>query len=356
MKTHLFIRASLVTALAFQLLSAEAALYFWDNGAGAGDVNWGTTTNWDPDGVPGPADLAVANNAALPAVSISTDQSADSFRLSNGGAASQSGGTFTITNGVGPDNGLWVGEFGPAQSSYTLSAGTLQINDGTDGFQIGRGGSNSGVFTMTGGTVNKPAGDTVVGLDGTALWDQSGGTFNGAGVQVGWFQSPTATVNLSGAAVWNTGLVLLSDGSAGFPAAIRSDLNVSGPSVNFTSQGLVVRSKGNVNFDGSGGGISPLALSNGQLLLDNASLGIVNLPTGLSEVPLITGIGSYTGNAAFVNAPQGTVFGDYTIDYRSDSVVLTAVPEPLSMTVALAAVAGGIMWRRRRVAANRMDV
>lgn len=338
------------TALASFPISVHAAAYFWDDASGI-DSNFNTAGNWDPDDVPSIADLAVVNNGALSAVQITSEVTVDSLRISNGGSVMHTAGVLNIFNGIGGDNGLWVGEFGPAQSTYTLNGGTILIDDPADGFQIARGNSNSAVFNLLSGTVTNAVGDTVIGLDGTATWNQTGGVFTAAGVQIGWFQSPTATVNLSGNAVWNaTGLTLLSDGAASFEAAIRSDLNIAGPNVVFSSGGLVIRSKGNLNFDGTAGGFSTINLNNGQLLLDNATLNLTGLPepgAPGTEIVLIDNIGSYTGNAAFANAPDGAIIGGYELDYRGNQLVLVAVPEP-GVIVLLAAGLGATLLLRRR--------
>lgn len=329
--------------------SAEAGLYFFD--AGGSDDDFGNTQNWNPDGAPGAGDLVVHNNGALPAVQISSDQSVDSLRLSDGGSVVQSGGTLTIANGVAGDNGLWVGEFGPNASSYTLNGGAIVINDPNDGFMVGRGGGLTGTFTLNAGTVTNTVGDTHIGLDGTAVWNQSGGTFNGAGVQVGRFASPSATVNLSGNAVWNVGLVLLADGHGVFNPRNSGpvDLKLTGGNVSYTSTGLVMMQEGNLTFDGTGG-VSTMDLGGGQLLLNDGELYLVNLPSASvlgQTLVLLDNIGSFTGSdTQFDNAVDGTIYGDWEIDYTGSQVrLVSVVPEPASF--ALLAM-GGLMALRRR--------
>ncbi|QDT68788.1 hypothetical protein MalM25_17130 [Planctomycetes bacterium MalM25] len=331
--------------------SSQAALFFYDNGGG--DALFSNAANWDPDGNPGPADLAVANNGSLPAIIVDSNVSPDSLRLSDGGKVSHTAGTLTIANGTGPDAGLWVGEFGPGTSTYTLNGGTLQIDDPGDGFQVGRAGGSNGTFTLLSGTVNNTAGDTVIGLDGTATWNQAGGTFNGAGVQIGLFASPNSTVNLGGSAEWNVGLVLLADGHGVFtprnPAPVN--LNLNGPNVSFSSVGLVMQDEGNLMFNGAGGGISTVDIGGDQFLLNNGELFLENLPapTGFGDsLVLIDNIGSYTGSdMQFDNAPQGTAFGDWTIDYSVASQVrLVAIPEPTAMLLMISGV--GMIAARRR--------
>ena len=355
----------------------QAALFFWDDG-GAGQ-NFGTAGNWAPDGIPGVADLAVHNNG-LPAIEITNNQSVDSLRLSDGGAVVQSGGILDVTTGFGPDDGLWIGEFGPAGTSYTLNGGTLNANDVANGFDVGRGGGANGVFNQNGGTVNingvggdnffvgrfgnatgevnitagifnGPSTDTHIGLDGTATWNQSGGVFNAAGVHVGRFQSPTATVNLSGTATWNTGLLLLSDAFLG--TAVQSDLNLTGPNVTADTQGLVMKAISNLTFDGTGGGVSTLDLNSGIFLLDNGELFLNNLPVPSfagETITLIDNIGTFNGpDSEFDNAPDGTTFGPWEIDYTGTQVNLVSlIPEPTSLALVGLCTGLAIFATRRR--------
>jgi hypothetical protein len=346
--------ASAGLAAAMMLLggTADGALYFWDNGGGTGLFS--NPANWSPDGIPGPADLAVHNDHTLPAVTIDGNWGVDSFRISDGGSVSHTAGTLTIEHGVGPDNGLWLGEFGPREVSYTLNGGTLQINDPADGFMIGRGSGSVGTFDFLSGTVNATLGDTHIGLDGTATWNQSGGVFNGAGVQIGRFASPLATVNLSGDAAWNVGLVLLADGHGVFdprnPGPVN--LNITGPNVSFTSTGLVLMQEANLTFDGTGGGLSTLGLAGGQFLLSNGELFLNSLPSAMTlgqEIVLINDIGSYTGpDTEFDNAPEGTIFGDWMLTYRPDQIALVSiVPEPSTLSLAALGLLALAAWRKR---------
>ena len=155
---------SALAAVSFLIGQASyGSLFFWNNGGGDGGL-YNNPLNWG-GGPPGAADLAV-HNSGLPAVQINGNWSVDSFRISNGGSAVHTAGTMTIANGFAGDNGLWVGEFGPAPTSYTLSGGTVQINDPADGFMIARAGGSIGTFTVNSGIVNNTVGDTHIGLDG----------------------------------------------------------------------------------------------------------------------------------------------------------------------------------------------
>jgi hypothetical protein len=341
-----FFSTMLMTLLAVVASNpSQAALYFWDKG-GVGQ-NFGTAANWNPDGIPGSADLAV-HNTLQPAIQITSNQTVDSLRLSDGGSVIQTGGLLTIANGVGPDNGLWVGEFGPTSTFYGINGGSIQIDDPIDGFMIGRGGGSNATFQLMSGMVTNLVGDTHIGLDGRATWNQSGGVANLAGVQVGRFQSPTATVNLSGTATWTSGLLLMSDGFLG--SAVQSDFNIKGPNVSVTTNGLVMKSLGNLTFDGIGGGLSTLDLTSGIWLLDDAELYLSNLPLPSfagQVLTLIDNIGSQVGpDAEFNNAPNGSTYGPWVLDYTGTQVNLVAVPEPTSAVLAFLSLALATFRRR----------
>lgn len=340
MKNHIktWKAISCVAAVGFFLgTPAHAGLFFWDNGGAGSD--YGTPGNWNPDGTPGNADLAV-HNSSLPAIQITANGTADSLRLSDGGTVNQTGGTFTIANGFAGDNGLWVGEFGPVATSYTMSGGTLQINDPNDGFMIGRNGGSVGTFTLNSGVVNNTVGDTHIGLDGRATWNQSGGTFNGAGVQIGRFASPLATVSLSGNANWNVGLVLMADGHGVFnprnPGPVN--FNIIGPGVTLSTGGLVMQDEGTLTFDGTGGGVSAMNLNGGIFLLNNGKLFLNNLPTpvGLGQtITLLDNMGASIGSdSQFDNAANGTLYGGWQLDYTGTQIrLVSVVPEPTSLAL-----------------------
>lgn len=349
--------------------TAQAALYFWSNGGG--DALFSNANNWSPTGNPGGSDLAVANNNSLAAITINGNWTVDSLRMSDGGSVVQSNGTLSIA--AGGDQGLWVGEFGNNICNYTLNGGTIILNDNQNSFDIGRNNGAYAVFNMNGGSVtnygtgdaffvgryggsfgqvnmtagvlNGPNADTHLGLDGAANWFQSGGTFNCAGLQIGRFASPFADVELSGSTTWNAGLVLLADGHGVFspPNSGPVDLKIIGTNVTFNSQGLVVRTYGNLTFDAQGVGVSTMHLNNGIMLLQSATLYLNNLPaaTALNQtLVLIDQIGSYPGpDTQFANAPGGSVYSAGTLSwqlkYQGTNIVLVSVPACVAPSIAI---------------------
>lgn len=109
--------AVVVSGLMFASESG-AGLFFWDNDTGSGIFS--APGNWNPEGTPGAADLAVHNDPAKAAITINGDWSVDSLRLSDGAGVTHESGTLRIADNVGPDDGLWVGEFGNNIVTYNF--------------------------------------------------------------------------------------------------------------------------------------------------------------------------------------------------------------------------------------------
>jgi len=108
-----------------------------------------------------------------------------------------SGGTLTVASwfGVGRDG---------ASGIFHMTGGTLNKGGGGD-MVIGRGGS-SGTFIMSGGAINKDAGNPIIFGQGQGVgeFDMSGGTLtSGAEYWLGVDNGTIATNNLSGTAQMN---------------------------------------------------------------------------------------------------------------------------------------------------------
>jgi hypothetical protein len=333
-----------LVASGFMLTStAQAALFFWDNGNGNG--LFGTAANWNPDGNPGNADLAVANTGSFGPIVINANWSVDSLRTGDGGSILHTNGTLTIAHGVGPDNGLWVPEFGSGVSDYTLNGGIIVITDPNDGFMVARGGGSQGTFNFTAGSITNTVGDTHIGLDGIPYWYQSGGNFTGAGIQIGRFASPYADVELSGNAIWNVGLVLLADGHGVFNPrnAGLVDLKIIGSNVVFNANGIVMMDEGQLTFDAQSVGVSTMHMGGGIFLLNNGKLFLNNLPAATATnqtIVLMDNIGSYVGSdSQFDNAPDGTVYPggsfSWSIKYQGTNIILKSVPQCVAPSISI---------------------
>jgi len=305
------------------------------NDAGGNNL-YSNSNNWDLLRVPDAGDFAFVNGNTNVLV-INGDFQVDTMRTGGGTSVLHTNGTLTIFNGDWTDNGLYVGDNGDngGVSTYTLNGGKIVVQD-PDGFQVGRNGSAVSTFTFLSGSVTNLNGDTHIGLDGDATWNQSSGVFKAGGVQIGRFASPHSIAKLTGNTVWDVGLVLLADGHGVFSPRNTNDvfLTLVGPNVSYKSTGLVLQNEGKVTFDGAGGGLSTMDFSGGQFLLNYGQLFLTNLPTVQSngqQIVLMKNIGAYTGaNTQFTNAPDGTIYaGSWQLKYQGSpatNIVLVALP------------------------------
>ena len=151
----------------------------FDNGGG--DANFGTAANWDSNAVPGANEGAVINvNSPNVALLITSNQTADTLRISDGRTVTQSDGTLTIANIAGgsvyEERGLWIGEFG-WNNVFNMQGGSIVINDDYDGIILGKTSGAQGIMNFSGGTITNTASDTFIGADREGIWNQTGGTF-----------------------------------------------------------------------------------------------------------------------------------------------------------------------------------
>ncbi|HSU54398.1 MAG TPA: hypothetical protein VLT36_10090, partial [Candidatus Dormibacteraeota bacterium] len=336
--------------------------YSWTDAGG--DHLYSNTNNWNPNGLPTGKDFAFVN---IPdAMVINSNFSADTLRSGGGSTILHTNGTLTIVNGLWFDNGLYVGDNGDngGSATYNLNGGKIVIQD-PDGFHVGSALPSVATFNFLSGAITNTAGDTHVGLDGIGIWNQSGGVFKGAGVQIGRFASSNGVVNLSGTAKWDSTLVLLADGhgadftpiyGAGNRNPNPASMNVIGPGVVYDSVGLVMMQEGNLTFNGAGGGFSTMNLGGGIFLINGGKLYVTNAPSPASsgqEIVLMRNIGTHNGaNDQFTNSPNGTVYntvggGQWTLTYRppigATNIVLVATAVPAPITITNSTVAAGNM-------------
>src|SRR5262249_19634653 len=148
---------------------------------------YSNSNNWDAGRVPDAGDFCFVANTTNQLV-INGDFQVDTMRTGGGTSVLHTNGTLTIFNGAWTDNGLYVGDNGDngGVSTYTLNGGKIVVQD-PDGFQVGRNGSAVSTFTFLSGSITNLSGDTHIGLDGDATWNQSSGVFKAGGVQIGRF-------------------------------------------------------------------------------------------------------------------------------------------------------------------------
>src|SRR5687767_2326487 len=139
-------------------LSAPAVDIAWDDGTG----DWSTATNWNPDQVPGPADLAIINNGGTAQIGADIPQ-VNGIRAGEGGGNTgtivQTAGTAvfgpTAPDTIGRELRLGVGGTG----TYDLRGGTLRQADSSDAAnqatwnRIGQDTGNA-TFNVSGGTAS----------------------------------------------------------------------------------------------------------------------------------------------------------------------------------------------------------
>lgn len=91
-------------------LGADAQDRIWDGGGP--DVNWSTTTNWNPDGVPLSTERAVFNTSSLKSCTINTTLNVAGIQISAGytGTISQNGFPITLgSSGFSQADGTFLG-------------------------------------------------------------------------------------------------------------------------------------------------------------------------------------------------------------------------------------------------------
>ena len=233
--------------------SSNAQSYTW---TGATNSDFGTTTNWSPNGVPGPADNAIVNATGSGAPSINADYTVASFSISGGKTASIATG-FTLTattvslnqaslNGGGT---LAIATGGTLTSDHPTTgntinpmianAGTITVNTGS--LRFANGGTSSG-------GMNASAANTLLILQGTTVFS-TGASLNGS-IQL----EATLTIN---AAVSMTGTLYM----VGYTANIKGSgsLAIDGKIIAQSNSGfgtniavpVTISATGGIQVDGS---------------------------------------------------------------------------------------------------------
>ena len=117
----------------------------WDGGAAT--VNWTDGTNWNPDGVPGPADQALIRGGNLVDFNSGGTVSIDQLRLgvSNG---SQSG-EVDVQSGTLVVLGAGADPYRDGSGTVRISGGTLELAGGNIRFAH-RSGSTDAILITSG--------------------------------------------------------------------------------------------------------------------------------------------------------------------------------------------------------------
>lgn len=145
---------------------------FWDNPAGG---SFGDPNNWNPNTVPGVADVAVFNLGIDPAYSVTfdTDVTNAALFVRNDHVSMDLGGfTYDLTEEHGAERSLVVGDASGQVGHLTLSNGTVTGVHAV----VGLWGDSTGDLTLNGPeTLLDVSACLTVGNDGSAVMTVSGG-------------------------------------------------------------------------------------------------------------------------------------------------------------------------------------
>ncbi|MGI9177653.1 MAG: autotransporter-associated beta strand repeat-containing protein, partial [Pirellulales bacterium] len=292
--------AGMVLSLAVSSLVAQTAPAA--NWVGTTDQNWNTFSNWgsSPSTVNDTVNVATGNYPVISSEPTFTpvdlfvgdgagtagriDQSTGTLALANTGVngnwmfvgLNTGTGTYNLTgNGSLAVGKLWIGgEVYGENGTGTVTVnttGTLQANS-TDDFtnwgqyqtslSVGWGsfpsGPANGTLNLVQGTINTPNRAIYVGAWGsTGTVNQSGGTINTNGLEVGRWFSTLATVNVTGGTLNSAFVNVARTGQA--TDVSRAVLNVNGGGVLNSEGDLAVA----VGGSGAGGGYGQVNIGAG---------------------------------------------------------------------------------------------
>lgn len=290
-----------------------------------------------------PVDFSIGDGAGN---SGRVDQSSGSLALAASGTngnwmfvgTNTGTGTYNLTGDGNLTVGkLWVGGFVYGENgtgTVTVNtSGTLQANSNQDfsgwgqyqsSINVGWGsfpsGPANGTLNVVNGTVNSPNRAIYVGAWGsTGTLNQSGGTINANGLELGRWFSTLATANVTGGTL-NAAFVNLANSGNGNDVS-RARLNVSGSGVLNSEADLVVSRGGS----GSGGSFGEVNVQTGGTVnvgstverwlvvnMYDTAPGTLNVTGGALNLNAGTDIRFSTQNstaAGTVNLDSGTITG-----------------------------------------------
>ncbi|MEQ9453047.1 MAG: hypothetical protein RLN76_00465, partial [Phycisphaeraceae bacterium] len=218
--------------------------------------------------------------------------------------------------------------------------------------------SGVGIFNLEGGsvTVNGTSSTAMrVGRAGaTGTLNISGGTWNTAG-QFNIAAAPaqsgmpsTGRVNMSGTGLLSVSATFINDATGSSAGDALLSLTGSNTSVNAVS--YVQNEDGALLFTADDIGVSAIEVSSTTDLEGTLDVDLSALTGTPGLLMLINNTGTNLVSGAFGNAPEGTMFGGYTLTYLYDSGdgvgndVALLIPEP---STALLSLLGLAAIRRR---------
>ncbi|MEQ1861587.1 MAG: hypothetical protein ABMA13_16825, partial [Chthoniobacteraceae bacterium] len=295
-------------------LVRNGIMYVWDAG-GAGDTNWFTPQNWNPDGVPGAGDVAILNTAATITLDAGPATVGD-FQQGNGmliGTQQLSiVGSFVWSGGVQGGAGTTLVQAG----SSTLLTGAAKVLDGRTLFVQGSGATSGGAQVVLNNNALLDIGGVFDLQNNTPF--QSGGTGGtvkvrpeGAMRKTGGGSaaiSPGITFTLEGVLDVQQGtLTILASGDADdaiFRIAPGATLEFNSAATYTVADGILFEGGGTALLSGGtlGGGDAFVTVApNTTFSITGGTLGGSN-QTFTFDGPLLWSGGSLTGDGtAFVN-------------------------------------------------------
>ena len=287
-----------------------ATSFVWDGSAG--DLNWFTSANWTPDGVPGASDTAILNISS--AINLPSDTTVASFQQSNGTLGG--GGKLTIATSGTFSGGVLAGPgitFIPVGSVFDISGTTDKQIDGRTLALAGtvtfsgtgnlRTEFDGTIDIQTGGFFDVQSDVSLVAFGGSGFgFVKNAGTFQksgGTGTTAFSNGGQNVTLDNSGIVRALTGEILIPHGGSStagtFAAAAGAFIDFNGgysfgDGTQFTGGGEVRLLSGNQTLSG--------AISSTSLVLEGAT---------------ITGTQSITGDTKWIAGTIGGAPGTTTI-------------------------------------------
>ena len=308
--------------LAFVLFSIQTVksqvAYVWN---GSSSTDWGTSTNWTPNGIPGSADnVTIVTGANTCLLNASTS-------ITN----------ITMTSGVLNLNGFTLNPSGNAVfTSGTITNGTLLVNgsSGNTATLSNTTFSPSAILTITTGaiTLNSGTYGGAVTLNQTGTTSTSGGTggaiFNSS---LSITNNSTGNFRMYGNNTYNGACTFINNGGGDFlPELSRGSTYNAGLTLTNTSTtgntrmayagnttfngSLILNNTGNANFTFCEQGTATATLASGQTI----SIGSSGFSVGILYLQRFTQTGStaqnlnLTGTAVLQFGPSSTFGGNVT--------------------------------------------
>ncbi|MBM4155551.1 MAG: PEP-CTERM sorting domain-containing protein [Lentisphaerae bacterium] len=289
-----------------------------------------------------PSTGAAANTDVSNAVIIAADSSFSSSAARHTtylGPVTLSNGTRTVTI-TGTDTATFAGPIGDGGLGYGFTkAGTSMITlRGTNTF--------GGATRVAGGTLALAGAGTLT--NSPVIQIDTGATLN-VSARTGGSMTLVSGQTLKGAGTFTGGLITGS-GSTLSPGASPGILTVNGAVTLDAGSTLSVE----INGTTAGTQYDRLAFTGGSLTLNGATLDVVlGYAAGLGDsFQIVTGLVGYDPGASgvFAGKADGSTFTvgstALRIDYNSNAIALTVVPEPASLGV-LGLLAAAALLRRR---------